>query len=484
MKAYKVTIFILLTTAFVALLGFVYPKEGVTVWGVSLKFADAEEVLAPDEEEAYDASGDAEKIRAYIAAQKMDERMKRRYAVVNRQGGIAFPGDSVEWMDGVFAALEGAGERCVRILHYGDSQIEEDRITGRVRADLQGLFGGYGAGMVPAYQSVPTSAVGQRCDVELPRRLVYGGPEQKHPQRRYGPAGQMATLAGSATTTFFRINLKATEENTKVFSKLTVMLMNDSADVDITVRSGGETERRRVAAGGGMKFVAFELPDSCAGAEVTTTGSAELYGFMLDSKRGGVAVDNIPMRGCSGTVFTSMGRETLEPFFAEYDVPLIILQYGGNSVPYLKSGEPVAGYCASLRRQIGYLRSVAPQSRILFIGPSDMTTKAGGKLATYPILPELNDSLRAMCLANGVAYWDMFRAMGGAGSMEQWVAANPPLAGADYVHFTPLGSQKIGDMLFDAIKSAYDYYLYRQENGSDYVPSAPGTADSIPESIM
>lgn len=484
MKPYQIAVFIMVTMAVVVLLAFVYPKEGIEVGGVTLKFADAEEVLAPDEEPAYDASGDADKIRRYIAAQQMNEDMKRRYAVLNRPGVIAFPGDMPEWMDGVFAALDNARREPVRILHYGDSQIEEDRITGRMRTDIQELFGGYGAGMVPAYQSVPTSAVGQKCDVELPRSLVYGTPEQKHPQRNYGPSGQMATLDGTATTSFYRINLKSTGDNTKMFSLLTVMLANDSIDVEISLNADGYSDRKTVPAGGGMKFVSFRLPDSTVRAAVTISGAAELYGYMLDSKEGGVAVDNIPMRGCSGTVFTGMGRSTLEPFFSSYRVPLIILQYGGNSVPYLKKGEAVGGYCASLRRQIAYLRSVAPQSRILFIGPSDMTTKEGGKLATYPVLPELNDSLRTMCLSCDVAYWDMFRAMGGEGAMQRWVESDPPLAGADYVHFTPLGSQKIGDMLFDAIKSAYDYYLYRQENGSDYVPPAPDTADSIPESIM
>ena len=197
MKPYQIAVFIVVTMAVVVLLAFVYPKKGIDVGGVTLKFADAEEVLAPDEEPVYDASGDADKIRRYIAAQQMNEDMKRRYAVLNRPGAIAFPGDMPEWMDGVFAALDNARKEPVRILHYGDSQIEEDRITGRMRTDIQELFGGYGAGMVPAYQSVPTSAVGQKCDVELPRSLVYGTPEQKHPQRNYGPSGQMATLDGT-----------------------------------------------------------------------------------------------------------------------------------------------------------------------------------------------------------------------------------------------------------------------------------------------
>ena len=112
----------MVTMAVVVLLAFVYPKEGIEVGGVTLKFADAEEVLAPDEEPAYDASGDADKIRRYIAAQQMNEDMKRRYAVLNRPGAIAFPGDMPEWMDGVFVALDNARREPPRSTMRGESR--------------------------------------------------------------------------------------------------------------------------------------------------------------------------------------------------------------------------------------------------------------------------------------------------------------------------------------------------------------------------
>ena len=52
----------------------------------------------------------------------------------------------------------------------------------------------------------------------------------------------------------------------------------------------------------------------------------------------------------------------------------------------------------------------------------------------------------------------MYAAMGGLNSMAQWVKQVPPLAGPDYVHFTPRGAEKMGDMLFDTLMLYYDYY--------------------------
>ena len=40
-------------------------------------------------------------------------------------------------------------------MHYGDSQIEDDRITSLLRNRLQSRFGGSGAGLVPASQLYP-----------------------------------------------------------------------------------------------------------------------------------------------------------------------------------------------------------------------------------------------------------------------------------------------------------------------------------------
>ena len=84
-----------------------------------------------------------------------------------------------------------------------------------------------------------------------------------------------------------------------------------------------------------------------------------------------------------------------------------------------------------------------------------------GELESYPILPALNDSLRAAANEAGAAYWNMYAAMGGRGSIIRWVEANPQLAGEDYIHFTPLGAKKIAQLLYDTLHLYYRFYLFR-----------------------
>ena len=90
-----------------------------------------------------------------------------------------------------------------------------------------------------------------------------------------------------------------------------------------------------------MNFFTLPLKGYGAEATITAEGSANIYGLLLDGDAG-VSLDNIPMRGSSGTVFTGIERELLIPYFRSYPVPLIIIQYGGNTVPYLNCKTSIA----------------------------------------------------------------------------------------------------------------------------------------------
>ena len=165
------------------------------------------------------------------------------------------------------------------------------------------------------------------------------------------------------------------------------------------------------------------------------------------------------MRGCSGTVFTSIGQSTLTPFFRRGNVRLVILQYGGNSVPYLKDDRDIAGYMDGLKRQISYLKKLLPEACFLFIGPSDMSTSIEGEMQTYPVLPQTVEALKRMAGESGIAYWDLYAAMGGRNSMMKWVDSH--LAGPDYVHFTPKGARHVGNILYETLEFYHKFYRFR-----------------------
>ena len=460
MKASRILIFILAVFALLGFLGYAMPTDGLNVGAWNFKFPSFSEIMKGNAEEC-EPEPEEEKIAPPV--KQLTEAELRRIDALNAQYAINFPNNEIEWMDDVFAAFENASNKPVRVPHYGDSQIEEDRMTSTLRAKLQGKFGGYGVGLVPAVQSIATSAIGRSNSIELPNYMVYGGnTTEKLESRRYGVLGQASELYGSCTFSFYRVRLKTTQPTTQQFANITVLLDEVTTPVTASVRAGRHTQTKN--AGPGDHYIKFNLPDSTARASLTLSGNMIVQGFILDGSINGIAVDNAAMRGCSGTIFTSINSESLRLYYSKYNVPLIILQYGGNSVPYVKSDKNIATYCHSITRQIDYLKRISPKSKIMFVGPSDMATNVNGTKQTYPHLPKLIKSLKDSCNAHGAAYWDLYKAMGGKNSMAKWAKSSPRLAGSDHIHFTPLGASKAGEMIYDGIMSAYEFYEYRKAN--------------------
>ena len=448
MKRSRIVIFLFGIIAALAVICAIFPEGGV----LGLRFPQLGEVLSAAE------SGAGLSPEELIEQRKLSAR-RHEFQTFFKEDPARFylPDDDVSFFDPLFAALDGAEQTPLRIVHYGDSQIEEDRITGTIRERLQERFGGNGPGMMPARQHA-TPRVGGGSTAELRRYFNYGDASYRAGIRQYGPYADFVRLDTVSTLSFYPIRSKDKGQST--FERVTLVAGNLRSTLSVTSKG----DRREVAPGqGALSFVRFALPDSSTRASMTVAGCADLYGVLLDSKTG-VRVDNVAMRGSSGAIFTTMDREQLRSFYKEENVRLILLQYGGNSVPYLKTDKAISGYLESVRKQIRFLRGIAPQAKIVFIGPSDMSTTVAGKRQTYPLLPGIVDSLRASATQSGAAYWDIYGVMGGENSMVQWVKARPALAGSDYVHFTLAGSRKIGDMFCDALLLYYDYYRFRKKN--------------------
>lgn len=453
MKAYKILLFIISVMVILALMCSFFPREGVQIGKISLEFPSIEDILAGDEDtpEAEDPE--------VVLARRMEAIKEARKSdfleyFSEDPARIYFPEGRIEYLDPLFAALENAMEQPVRIVHYGDSQIEEDRISSVLRDSLQTLFGGGGPGLVPVREKYYSLSISESSTSEPERYMAYGTAEMRAGNNRYGIMGQKFHFDTTVTTSFFPI--KSNDGPSRYFNRITLL----SSGGAVSASCKGQHER--FEASEDVRHIRFQLPDSTTHASITFSGSHDVYGIMLDNDKG-VSLDNIPMRGCSGTIFTSISSAQLKDYFSKENVRLIILQYGGNTVPYTKTEKSISQYRASIEKQITHLKKQAPDAAILFVGPSDMSTSIQGKMQTYKQLPMIVDSLKAATLNAGAAFWDMYGAMGGEGSMAKWVSSNPPLAGSDHVHFTPKGAEKMGGILFESLSLYYDYYKLRKD---------------------
>jgi len=469
-KAKKVLLFILLTIALLGIISWIFPKEGIHVFGKQLYFPSLEDVLTPEKKQ--------ESVLEHLAEMERQMQMQQRTDSIaqayndslsfytnffeSHPGRIHVPEGDYSFFSDLFESLEQCEEKqeVVHILHYGDSQIEADRITGYIRQELQDRFGGKGAGLIPAVQTIPTSSVGQTASENIVRYIISGMEANRVGHRRYGVLGQVGQTYGGGSIYAAARNWKDTHEHAKEFSK--VRLYVGKADNFTASLSAGEMTTSGEEGGtSAVKVLSWAFDEPIKKINLRMSGSAEIYGIALDGQFG-VAVDNIPFRGSSGTFFSGIDSASMADMMQDLNVGLVILQFGGNMMPVVRSDKVIADYKEKMANQIRYIQQIYPHAKVLMIGPSDMSTKVNGKLQTYPRLPDFVEGIKQAALENGAAFWNIYEAMGGFNSMINWVKEKPSLAATDYIHFNMRGANRIAELFCHALLIYYDYFCFER----------------------
>ena len=471
MKAKEVLAFIAGVMALLGLLWLVTPADGVNLGPLNLRFASYQRTLRDAHEQKVDVDSVLMAVESRFKMEADTLSYYRRFFYENPDR-IFLPGDDYHFFDPVFRQMEGATDHLVRVVHYGDSQIELDRISQDLREALQERFGGSGTGLFPALGNVPSASISKAASGSFTQYTMYGdSTTQRAGHNRYGILAQVVQLTGSGTLTLRGTKNKNAREGVKTFESVSV-LYGKGENLVVKAASGTDKPEPEVRKGdSGTTLLTWRFSQPVEKATLTFQGNAEIYGIGADGNAG-VAVDNVPLRGCSGTIFTRISKPLMTDSFALTDTRLIILQFGGNMMPMIRGAKQIEPYQEQIAKQIAYFHEVAPQAKILFIGPSDMGKSVNGRVVTWPHLPELVDSLKATALRNDAAYWDLYRMMGGENSMAQWVRHNPPYAGPDYIHFTPAGAQKVGDALSRSFLTYYDFYTLRKTLPAQRVQNA------------
>ncbi len=471
MKPSAVLLFMSLVFAALGVVGYAIPKEGVRIGGVVLRFPSPSEMMSESEESAVvDVDSTLSRLRQSAqmgeVRSTLDSLKFYKKFFYGDNARIYFPDNDYTYWDSLFALLKkSSGNHVFRVMHYGDSQIEMDRISSTFRQSLQERVGGMGPGILPAVQTIPTFTFSQSSS-GMSRYVCYGDSTQpRASHRRYGMLATCGYVNGSATFTARASSGKRAQPLAKKFQKVTLIVGNNAANFSATCKGVTKT---LPAAEKGVSLLQWSFKDTLSSVSMTLNGTADVYGIALEGRHG-VSVSNVPMRGCSGTIFTRIDSAILGQCYRKTGVDLIVMQYGGNMMPSISSDKAISNYMAMITKQLKYIHKLYPHAKILFIGPSDMSKRVNGKLQSYPYLDKMNTALKQTVLANGGAYWDMFHVMGGENSMIQWVNHNPAWAGPDYVHFTETGANEIAKILSNAFLTYYDFYLLRSHCNSALV---------------
>ena len=342
------------------------------------------------------------------------------------------------------------GER-VSVVHIGDSHLQADEFSGRVRRELQRTYGNAGRGLafpfgVARMGGSPTFRTKATAGRWRARRVL-AAPDSTLP---IGLSGLSLATADSGAA--FTLRIPAQGRPDYRFSRLTLLREPGRGAFDWQLLSA-QGRLLGTVPGGGPGLAATVVFDSLRSFAELRTGrrspsqtGARLYGLLLDNGRAGVAYHAIGVNGAAVRHYNRAPQ-----FFAQLPVlqpDLLIVSLGTNDA--YDAGFDPQRFAQQLDTLVSRLRRRCPQADVLLTAPADSYR---ARRYRNPDLARLREVLRAYCAAHDLAYWDFAAVQGGYGSMRAWQAHG--LAQPDLVHFTTKGYELQGLLLYLALQDGF-----------------------------
>lgn len=441
MKPFTVFLRLAVVLLILGIIVLIFPKEGLNILGFNLQMPAMEDVF-PSKPVKY---ADIDKILPDNTPDTVNK--EQNDGIV----GFEYRAEAKESLFRFFLALDSLKQSrntSIRILHYGDSQIEGDRISGCIRKELQKTFGGRGRGTIPMYSLSQVKGISCNYSSEWG---FYSILQAQAGYNRYGTMmSYIKALADSAVT---EINFASPTdcELTLYFSspdkesRLKVSdRQNDILEIPIPQSSSLQQESIR-------------LTSQSRYLRIETDAGTELYGMDLSETRG-IYLDNISLRGSSGWGIRQCNKAIFESMANDLNVRLVIMQFGVNAIPQ-EEGKIIKDYTfykTEFAKQLRYLHASMPEAAVIVVGVSDRSIRKGDKYVTNPNIFKLRQAQKEAALENGCIFWDLFQAMGGENSMPAWVLRDKPLANKDFIHFNNNGAEYVATMLLKALYKEYE----------------------------
>ncbi len=332
-------------------------------------------------------------------------------------------------------------KRPVRIAFLGDSFIEADILTQNIREALQELYGGCGVGYMAMHSDFP----GFRRSINQ----VDNGWNTYSVSKNYKDQYTSLPLlfhrpSGEAFTRFKGVNkLKYIDR----WDVSTIGFIANS-DATITMKTDSTTHTYDVTANDKAQFITLRETTSILEVRCDNPDIA-MWGTWLDGNNG-IAVDNISIRGYSGTTIHDLPLKRLEELNDNIPYDLIILQYGLNRMTAsITNYDP---YTQQLNKAIAHLQEAFPHTDILIMGVGDRCDKQGGEMKTMKAIYGMIEAQRNAAMQSGCLFWDTYEAMQSLGGMPEFV--NNKWANKDYTHINHNGGQPLSSEFVKALTHA------------------------------
>ena len=342
-----------------------------------------------------------------------------------------------------------------RILHYGDSTIASDYVSGTVRRRLQQRFGDAGHGFIliaNPWEWYFHNDVLHASDGEWKASRLAG---PVAPDGMYGLGGVSFTSYGGGVAWF---GTAARGDFGRHVSRFDLYYLEQpgGGDIELGVRAGTSERFSTRGAAKVSRVHSIHVEDGEAKLTVRAMGGGpvRLFGVALERDQPGIVYDALGLHAAMAVYWQRQDRAHWKDQLALRDAALIVFQYGTNESDLWKLDRDE--YEQALAGLVDELRESAPGASVLVVAPLDRAEDKDGRLATKRVILDLVTIQKRVALSHGAAFWNTFDAMGGEGSMARWVKTKPQLGGGDLTHPTPLGAEVLGDMLSQALVDAYE----------------------------
>ena len=341
----------------------------------------------------------------------------------------------------------------LHILQYGDSHTASDDWANQLRQDFQAKFGAGGPGYtLPGHPFLGYRRFDSRGSNS--RGWYTGGIVTRKDDGIDGLGGISLTAQSAGETVTLTVECQQLELHyLRQPGGGQVEFSVDDAPV-ATVDTDGES-------GPGTYQYAATPGVHQYTLRTLSAAPVRLFGWVAQNQAG-VTYETLGINGAQANLMLEWNAAVLDSELMSRDPALVVLAYGTNEA--LSRTWTPEGYYATLTGIIQRLRATLPVASILLVGPPDCAHRLSGRLMPFPHLDQVIEIQRQVARENGCAFWDWRAAMGGPGSVRQWVQAG--LGQGDYTHLTGAGYRMIGGTLFEDVMEQYNRFVALRAEGT------------------
>jgi lysophospholipase L1-like esterase len=358
-----------------------------------------------------------------------------------------------------------------RILHYGDSVIAGDLISGTTRRRLQERFGDAGHGFI---------LIANPWEWYFQNDIAHSASDGWSANKLTGPwpddhvfgLGGVSFHTRDVATAFF--STRGDGDYGRKVSRFDLFYFEEPRGGSVMLSATGHPAEKLSTRGDGkiVRVKSIDVADGGGSLTLRTLGDGDvrLFGVALERDKPGVVYDALGAHAARASFWSAEDPADWAEEMRLRKPSLIVLQFGTNeSEDTTIKAETYEPVFATL---IDEVQHAAPGVPVLVVSPLDRAVKgSNGELRTSPVIERIIEGQRAAAKAKGVAFWNTFEAMGGRGTMAKWRHTRPQLGNNDLSHPTPAGAEILGNLLSGAIVAGYQAYAGRH-GGAPAVPEA------------